>query len=496
MLALNILLFYAGVPFAASLLSVPAALLNLPPWLDAVIVPGAAVLLYRLLCRKINLRLAFTVNAACLALFSALLLAAMLIGKGSMNSRALIWFVTAAFPFAPMSLLLQLVGSSWVLLIAIPLTYAAGAVTAFFSGRRAGRTGSARQLPALILCGIIAVSCVSASFLLYGRRPEVRYGGHGFAYMSGYSSTDFSEYMVYAESSKLAQPDEKPPFMIEREEDMPVMDGAEACYPLYAALAKAVYRDIAEIEQRPAAAGESYLNGRIVTFSNSVAGFERLLLDRIDLFFGARPSAAQLEEARNRGIELEITTIGWEGFVFFVEKDNPVDNLTSEQIKAVYHGDIVNWKEVGGPDEEILAFQRPANSGSQTMMEYFMGDLTLKEPMKYETVDSMIGVLEHVAQYAGDEGALGYSFRYFLEGLNQEPGVKLLMVDGIAPTLENIEDGTYPLIVPLCLITRRDNDNPYVQKMTEFILSEQGQEIVRRTGYAGVGDNLKPEAGK
>ena len=181
-----------------------------------------------------------------------------------------------------------------------------------------------------------------------------------------------------------------------------------------------------------------------------------------------------------------MTPIGREGFVFFVEEDNPVDNLTSEQIRAIYHGDITNWKEVGGKNQAITAFQRPNNSGSQTMMEYFMGDVSLKEPLTYETVGAMEGVIRKVAEYANEAGAMGYTFRYFLEGLHQEKGVKILSVDGVAPTRENIENGSYPLTVGLCLVTRTNDPNPNVQKMIDFILSADGQEIIRRTGYAGV----------
>jgi phosphate transport system substrate-binding protein len=169
-----------------------------------------------------------------------------------------------------------------------------------------------------------------------------------------------------------------------------------------------------------------------------------------------------------------------------VEKDNPVDNLTSEQLRAIYHGDITNWKEVGGKDQAIRAFQRPKNSGSQTMMEYFMGDVSLREPETYEIADAMTGVIEEVAQYANEAGAIGYSFRYFIEELNQEKDVKILSVDGVYPTMENIESAAYPQTGYVCLITRKNETNPYVQKMKEFILSEDGQYIIRQTGYAGL----------
>lgn len=194
-----------------------------------------------------------------------------------------------------------------------------------------------------------------------------------------------------------------------------------------------------------------------------------------------------MEMAKEYGVEIEITSIGKEAFVFFVEEDNPIDNLTSDQLKAIYHGDITNWKELGGKDQEILAFQRPENSGSQTMMKYFMGDLSLKEPQTYEKVDAMMGVIKEVAQYANEKGAIGYSFRYFLEELNQEKGVKMLSIDGVYPTIANIENGAYPLTTDVCLITRKNETNPNVQKMIDIILSDDGQEIIRRTGYAGLG---------
>ncbi|MBO6220916.1 MAG: substrate-binding domain-containing protein, partial [Bacteroidales bacterium] len=147
---------------------------------------------------------------------------------------------------------------------------------------------------------------------------------------------------------------------------------------------------------------------------------------------------------------------------------------------------ITNWKELGGKDQEIVAFQRPQDSGSQTMMVWFMGETPLKEPETYEMVSAMTGVIQKVAQYYNEEGAIGYSFRYFLEELGQEQHVKMLSIDGVYPSVETIEDGTYPLTVDLCLITRKDDSNHYVQQMIDFILSEDGQSLVRKTGYGGI----------
>ena len=70
----------------------------------------------------------------------------------------------------------------------------------------------------------------------------------------------------------------------------------------------------------------------------------------------------------------------------------------------------------------------------------------------------------------------------------QEKNVKMLSVDGVYPTPESIEDGSYPLTVDLCVISRKDDPNPNVQKMIDYLLSEEGQSIVRGTGYGGLSE--------
>ena len=126
----------------------------------------------------------------------------------------------------------------------------------------------------------------------------------------------------------------------------------------------------------------------------------------VDIFFGAEPSAEQKKLASDAGKELVYTPIGKEAFVFFVSEDNPVDGLTSEQIRNIYSGNITNWKKLGGRNLPILAFQRPQNSGSQTKMEKFMGDAKLKEPLKVEFEYSMVGVISAVADYQNKETAI------------------------------------------------------------------------------------------
>ena len=116
-----------------------------------------------------------------------------------------------------------------------------------------------------------------------------------------------------------------------------------------------------------------------------------------------------------------------------------------------------------------------------------MKDVSLKEAKTYETIAAMEGVISKVAQYNDEKGAMGYSFRYFIEVLQQEKNVKILSVDGIYPSIENIRNGSYPLIVDVCAIYNRSNSNENVNRLMNFILSKEGQAIVEQTGYSPIG---------
>ena len=79
------------------------------------------------------------------------------------------------------------------------------------------------------------------------------------------------------------------------------------------------------------------------------------------------------------------------------------------------------------------------------------------------------------------------SFRFYMEGIIQHPDIKLIAIDSVAPNMENIKNGTYPVVAPVYAVTWAGNDNPNVQKLLDWILSEEGQYIIEETGYVGLG---------
>ena len=98
----------------------------------------------------------------------------------------------------------------------------------------------------------------------------------------------------------------------------------------------------------------------------------------------------------------------------------------------------------------------------------------------------MSGIIYQVSDYKNYGGAIGFSFRYYVDTLIANPDIKMISVDGVYPSQENITNGTYPIITPLYAVTYKGNGNENVQKLLDWILSEEGQEIIEKTGYSRV----------
>lgn len=278
------------------------------------------------------------------------------------------------------------------------------------------------------------------------------------------------EYLPFDPNSKIVQKDGS----LKLTENLPKLDGAAAVFPVYSAFVNAVYPET------------TTLYDGVFEYNNTVGGYKLLGEKQTDLFFGAYPSEEQILMAQEKGTTFTYTPIGKEAFVFFVHKDNPIDGLTADQIRAIYAGEITNWKEVGGRDEEIVAFQRNEGSGSQSMLRRFMGDVPLAKAPSERVDDFMVGIIDKVSDYKNKTNSMGFSFRYYVEGIIKNPDIKLIAIDGVAPTVENIKNGSYPIIGPLYAVSYEGNENENVDKLLKWILSEEGQDIIEETGYVGL----------
>ena len=261
---------------------------------------------------------------------------------------------------------------------------------------------------------------------------------------------------------------------------LPRLDGATALFPVYAAFAQAVYPE----DTRYTPYNRSDSADSLLTCSKTDRAYKRLIYGNTDVIFCAQPSDEELQMAKEAGVELELTPIGYEAFVFIVPREEPVTGLTTQNIRDIYSGVVTDWAELGIEGlGKIVAYQRPENSGSQTALEKIMGDLPLMDAPGY-VVDDMVGIVDNV-EYRNLPGAIGYSFRYFVSGM-MESDVRMLAIDGVEPALENIRNGSYPFISTLYAVTRRGEANPNVQTLLSWLTGDTAQRLLEASGYVGL----------
>ena len=285
------------------------------------------------------------------------------------------------------------------------------------------------------------------------------------------------QYRPYGENTKIVVLQEPADLTVRRQ--YPKLDGATALYPIYSAFARAIYPE-------DALNGDDY-----VTCSTTSTAYERLIDGEVDMIFVASASAKQMQLAQQKGVELTFTPIGKEAFVFFVNAKNPLETITVEQIQNIYEGEITRWSQLGvrflGP---IKAFQRDEGSGSQTALQKLMAGRELMAPPEENIVAGMGGIIQRTADYKNYRNALGFSFRFYATEMVKNNQIKLLRIEDIAPTKENIANGSYPIASEFYAVTSQKSD-PQCVEILQWILSSQGQEIIERTGYvpiAGAGD--------
>lgn len=276
------------------------------------------------------------------------------------------------------------------------------------------------------------------------------------------------DYNPFEEGSRVVKVDSQ---TLEFTDNLPVIDGTVAFHPLYCAFVHALYPESDELYYGSFDHVKSW-------------GYEEMAEKKTDIFLTLEyPTEEHQAYAGGFGTEYAFTTVGTEAFVFIVDRDNPVDNLTTEQIRGIYSGEITNWKELGGKNKKIVAYQNAEDSSSQNRMESFMGDTPLMTAPTEKGYDELYAWTEDISPYRNRDNSIGYAFHYCVKDYEN---IKFLSVDGVAPTRENIENGTYRVVSPVLAVTYEGNPNENVPRMVDWMLTEEGQHIIRETGYYGL----------
>lgn len=256
-------------------------------------------------------------------------------------------------------------------------------------------------------------------------------------------------------------------------DDYPVVDGSTATLPLSYLL----YQRATGLDEDAAQSA--------IRHGKTTESFYALVEGRSDLLLVYEPSRDAWDAAKESGVALEYKPIGLDAPVFLINDANPVESMSAQQVVDLYAGKITNWKEVGGDDLPIVAYQRVANSGSQVMVEaqVMKGTPMMDAPREYRPAE-MGELIDVISSYRNTADSIGYSVYYYVHNMYMQEGIKLLKIDGVEPTNDSIADGTYPWRQPFYAVIRADEpaDSP-ARRLYDWLTTDEGRALIEEAGY-------------
>ncbi len=187
-----------------------------------------------------------------------------------------------------------------------------------------------------------------------------------------------------------------------------------------------------------------------------------------------KSSEAYFAVAGQKDPDLTAIPIAWDGIAVAVESINPVKEVTSHQVAAIFSGKIKRWSKLGGPEIEIQLIDRPQNQHIRHSFEETLG-IVGQIPKSAKVIRSDQKAISTVA---GNLSAITYtSLGVALEAVRYGVNVSLLMIDRVEAAKETVRDGRYKLRRPVLLLSRKE-PNPVAEAFATFALSKEGQAIV------------------
>jgi phosphate transport system substrate-binding protein len=326
-----------------------------------------------------------------------------------------------------------------------------------------------------------------------------RQGGHAaiLGWGSSWHFVNYDGYTGYLKASWLTDTPPDNPNGIGATIDPNIwghIDGSTACIPLAEAAAKALHglTDY-DISTTISFNTTSYAYSGLIDGGNyQVSANGSIATRSVSLILVTPPSADEALTAAAEGVALDYIPIARDALVLLDNARNPVQSITLAQAQDVYQGKTTNWSELGGGDEPILAYQRSMNSGSQTLFEQLlMRGKTPMEPISKMRLTTMSFLIDAISAYDNGLNALGYSMYYYVNNMYGSERLRMLTVDGVAPTAETIATGEYPLCAYYYAVLRSDEpEDSNARKLVRWLTSAEGQKVVAQAGYVP----LMPEA--
>jgi phosphate transport system substrate-binding protein len=217
---------------------------------------------------------------------------------------------------------------------------------------------------------------------------------------------------------------------------------------------------------------------------SSEYALNNLIYGEAEIAIAGELTSEQRNAARSEpNFTLGEVQIGYAGLVFITDPTNTTRNITSDQIRRIYSGEITNWSQVGGDDSPITPYQQNSESSAQFYMEYeVMGYTPLISPTM-ATVSEDGDTVKVPAEYKNLPGSLGFCmYSPLVENLAEAGVINILSVDGIKPSPETFGQGTYP-ILNTAYAYYNAAEAADGEILADWFLTNEGQTAIARAGY-------------
>ena len=231
----------------------------------------------------------------------------------------------------------------------------------------------------------------------------------------------------------------------------------------------------------------------VVSGGGSGTGISALINKQIDIADASRSiKSTEIDDAQNNGVNPEEWKVALDGISVILNKNNPLTELSYEQIRGIYNGSIVNWSEIGGVEGVVVAYGRQSTSGTYV---YFNEEVLDEDDYRADK-QQLAGNSEIVEAVINDPNGIGYVGVAYAEARKDELTIASVNKgntdQAYQPTPSNIASGDYPISRYLYVYTDGIPDGA-VQEYLKFILSGEGQDIVEQVGYIGLPQQILSE---
>lgn len=215
-----------------------------------------------------------------------------------------------------------------------------------------------------------------------------------------------------------------------------------------------------------------------LSYDSTSTAYKNLLDGKVDIILVTSPSENQQKMIEQSNMNLKFIPIAKEALIFYTWKQNTINSLTIEDINKIYKNQIANWKELYGNDSNIKTYQLAKDNGSQTCFENIVRNNNIDNKNHFE-VNDMGTIIDKVAW---NKSSIGYAFNSFYTKIYNNSKLKFLCINQIEPNAQNIIVERYPLMYDVYFVYNENNNNSNISNVLDWILSEQGQKLVKYMG--------------